>query len=687
MKRILPFVLLSAIACASSFGFSEKDIISPAAGKWCNKQALVINQAGAGEIYYSLSGSDPFESGFAYDGPALIEKNGNVEVRIGIVEGNGDRKVFSVSYNVSPADCSVHDETSRSFIDDVLMKSPLVAYRCGEKFCVPDGFLFSFDNGRKPLLKKGFSTESQNSLERFVPFVVSDGTNSWHSVIHIIPSEKKQVFESVELPYEIREWSNFEFKDKSYIYQIDDEMWCSDYSPRTLDRNVSHTLRFQPVEFSEGNKVSVSVIPEMPVAKKSTGTGGMVFFSLDEDSRYVFENGKKKIAIQTFEGEEAEGTFEPGVYLNGNLHGKLSLSYFIDRLAPVEPVITVSRKSSGSRSSIAFSIACSEKASVFYAVSEPEFFDDDYEKIDLEKISCPENFIQYEVGEHVVESFSEKAAIYKVYAYSLDDAGNKSDVVESVIVADEVNFYLSSAENPNRKADGSYMNPFGSFEQALKVINGSGKETKLHVDGDIVLSGGKYSIARNCRIYGNGSRFILEKNASISIKDSTVSFEKCIIEKTGSTLQDSVAFDVLDSTISFSECEMVGIFNREGKFMNSSRSNVILKNSGLTVQSKDASICVYASGGSLSVMGSRLTAIGDSSVNVDAYGIEGFFGDSSFTSIGTICIGIGLKKSSAEFKKTEFVAQSDEKLKSSVPVKAVSCTSITGLADITCKGY
>ena len=52
-------------------------------------------------------------------------------------------------------------------------------------------FSYSFDNGRKPFLDGPITLDSKNCLDRYVPFIVSDGINSWHSVIHVLPSVKK----------------------------------------------------------------------------------------------------------------------------------------------------------------------------------------------------------------------------------------------------------------------------------------------------------------------------------------------------------------------------------------------------------------------------------------------------------------------------------------------------------------
>ena len=68
---------------------------------------------------------------------------------------------------------------------------------------LPKEFSYSFDNGRKPFLDGPITLDSKNCLDRYVPFIVSDGINSWHSVIHVLPSVKKSNV-AVKVPFEIR---------------------------------------------------------------------------------------------------------------------------------------------------------------------------------------------------------------------------------------------------------------------------------------------------------------------------------------------------------------------------------------------------------------------------------------------------------------------------------------------------
>ena len=80
MKKLLSsFIFL--ILCLS-YGFSQIKVLSPEEGNWSNMQPLVIDNSDGAEYFYSLNGSDPKTSGFAYDGPVLIDVTGDIELRI-----------------------------------------------------------------------------------------------------------------------------------------------------------------------------------------------------------------------------------------------------------------------------------------------------------------------------------------------------------------------------------------------------------------------------------------------------------------------------------------------------------------------------------------------------------------------------------------------------------------------------
>ena len=66
---LLPFFSLSV--------FCER-VISPVAGKFANRQSLILSLREGEEAFYSYTNTNPLNSGFAYDGPVLIDMTGSV---------------------------------------------------------------------------------------------------------------------------------------------------------------------------------------------------------------------------------------------------------------------------------------------------------------------------------------------------------------------------------------------------------------------------------------------------------------------------------------------------------------------------------------------------------------------------------------------------------------------------------
>ena len=77
-------------------------IVSPRSGTWMNKQPLVLEVPESCEVFYSFSGSHPMESGFAYDGPVMLDAEGDVSVRIALVFPHGDAMIYTIDYSVQP---------------------------------------------------------------------------------------------------------------------------------------------------------------------------------------------------------------------------------------------------------------------------------------------------------------------------------------------------------------------------------------------------------------------------------------------------------------------------------------------------------------------------------------------------------------------------------------------------------
>lgn len=153
-------------------------IVSPKPGTWVNKQPLVLEVPESCEVFYSFSGSHPMESGFAYDGPVMLEAEGDVFLRVALVFPQGDAMIYTIDYSVQ----SQKGDADLSL--DVNFSQPLALYSMGQQIVIPEGY--SYRLGDSPLFLPGkqvLSLEGGTFPQRFVPCHVTDGVNSWRFVI------------------------------------------------------------------------------------------------------------------------------------------------------------------------------------------------------------------------------------------------------------------------------------------------------------------------------------------------------------------------------------------------------------------------------------------------------------------------------------------------------------------------
>lgn len=93
-------------------------ILSPVSGKWSNRQLLVIDVPAGSTAFYSINGESPEKSGFAYDGPVLIDLDGEVVVNVSIIDKNGNSELRKISYTVTDDKLPL-DSDSAEFIKQI----------------------------------------------------------------------------------------------------------------------------------------------------------------------------------------------------------------------------------------------------------------------------------------------------------------------------------------------------------------------------------------------------------------------------------------------------------------------------------------------------------------------------------------------------------------------------------------
>ena len=691
----LSFALI--FLCHEVAAFSSKDIISPSEGVWSNVQPLVLNGEDGEELYYSFSGTDPYESGFAYDGPVVIDETGSVTVAITAISKDGERSDFSVSYTVHPVTYQTNNPDTAVFIQNLSL-NPIRKYVPGTDFSIPADFSYSLSNEMKPYLSgKTLCLSAASSLDRYLPCTVSDGNISYHFVIHVTP-QYTDFASAADVPFVITDWDTFTFTGEKLIYQIDDSFWSADKTPVVLDRSVSHVIRWQSMAYEQGNPVPAFELLPKPALKKTSVQNNVIELSLDTSSKMFLlgnvqsasvassASGKisslpaKKLSIDVFEGDSVEGTFYAGVYQNGVYQGALSTECSLDRQSCVPPFIDSSFDGEYSRSAVTVSISSFPGEHIFYAVSEPVVSAEGFTRSSENLFSAVvnEKFKPYDSKPIHLVSVNEHASYYKISAYSVDDAGNRSATAEYGVVVDEYNFYLDCTKKSDAvsaaEEDGSFSRPYTSFTRALGAIN-SRQYTRLYVAGDVVLDEGIAVVKRNCSIIGDDSRFIFSPLSGLKVQNALLEFSGCILEKNCSAypagfLSDSDSFIlkhmllVNGGELRIVRSEVVSVFGEDGILVEAENAKVLLENSGLTVQSNSYACNFSSEDTLLSSQNSRVTAVAPTCLNFSLHGGTCVLNGTSTMVIGRIGRTLEITGAKAKLTNNNFGASLENETKS-----------------------
>ncbi|MBO5690500.1 MAG: hypothetical protein J6R96_01400, partial [Spirochaetaceae bacterium] len=153
-------------------------IVSPIEGTWANKQSLVLEVPEANEVFYSFSGSHPMESGFAYDGPVMIEAEGAVSLKIALVFSDGNAAIYTVDYTVESDETDFDNPFSLNF------RQPVVTYSTGESIGIPAGFSYRLGNSSNFLPgDKILALQGGTFPHRYLPCEIIDGKKAWRFVL------------------------------------------------------------------------------------------------------------------------------------------------------------------------------------------------------------------------------------------------------------------------------------------------------------------------------------------------------------------------------------------------------------------------------------------------------------------------------------------------------------------------
>lgn len=615
----LPFLFFSCIA------FAQIKVLSPIEGTFSNRQMLVIETDGVGDYYYSLNGSDPETFGFAYDGPVLIDLDGPVELKI--TKSGRTKEELSVKYTVLPD--NAYAASFATFISS-FFDSGILNYTSGSILSIPPELDYSFGLPPDSFLKgTDLSFAADSILSRYIPCTVYDSSSGrkWRFIVRTLP-QTAGVFSRRDVPFYITDWNTITFTNDNYIYKIDSEYWSLPKNSINLDRSVSHMIRWQSIEYEEGNPVEYFVLPPMPELNQTTDPDGSMHFSIQGDSAYSlgvitssdtdYHELFTQMGADTFYGDSVSGVLDLGFFAGAVYQGHVQIPYVINKRPPTSPVITSSSPSFYSRESVSVKIQGEEMSELYYAVSEPYTISSAFETYDADSplfaSVTPGKFYRAESNTVNLELKPEGsgAVYFKVSAYS-QNGGNSGIVSEYAVIIDQYNFYYNAFAEPSF-ADGTSLRPYTDFDECIKAIN-QGRYACLRIKGNVLVTSGVHTILSNCVFVNEGdASFEFENGACIQVKNSTLSLQDFTISSVNQPLVNTEGlvpfFKLDDSVLDIDGCQISASFEKDGLFAEAVRSSVNVNNSIASIVA--ASYASFVSG-----VKSKLN-IQNSSVNITA---------------------------------------------------------------------
>ena len=573
----------------SGFLFAQIKVLSPIEGTFSNRQMLVIDTDGSGEYYYSLNGSDPEAFGFAYDGPVLIDLDGMVELRI--AKSGRDKQEVTVKYTVLPD--NAFNSNFGTFISS-FFDTGILNYTSGSILSIPEELKYSFGLPPDSFLQgKDLSFSADSILTRYIPCTLYDEASGrkWRFIVRTLP-QTAGVFSRRDVPFVITDWDTITFTNSNYIYKIDSEYWSLPKNSLVLDRSVSHMIRWQSIDYAEGNPVEYFVLPPKPELTENTDPDGSVHFKLEGDAAYSlgllsdqntdYHELFTEIGADTFYGDSVAGVLDIGFFAGSVYQGHVQIPYRINKRPPSTPIITSTSNSFYSRESVEVTIKGESMSELYYAVSEPYTINSASETYSSDS-SLFDSVSQGEFIQAASDTVSLQlkpegsgAVYFKVSAYS-QNGSNRGIVAEYGVIIDQYNFYYNAFADSSY-SDGTSLRPYTDFEQCLQSIN-QGRYACIRIKGNVRVPAGVHTIVSNCVFVNEeDASFEFEEGACIQVDNSTLTLKDFTISSVENNLSNTDGlipyFKLNDSVLELQGCQISALFNKDGLFVESVRSSV-----------------------------------------------------------------------------------------------------------------
>ena len=697
MKRAIIFrikFLFCLLFVVSTFGFvyafayTKADVISPVAGVWANCQSLVLDLPSGAEAFYSLSEEDPAVSGFAYDGPTLLNVSGNVHLMLLVVYEGGLSEKIDVRYTVVP-------QKTPDYID--LSESDAFVRIDASRFVdIPQTVSYTFGNSSSLFSGKRLILQRKTIFERFVPLVLYDGQVPFRYVLLCggddgVLNETQAQTQSgaADSILEFYDWNYFSFKSSVPVeYRIDDQNLRESRSERMyIQRGKDHVIYWRQKQSADPftevlvpAKPSVVGIPEAPAVNTA------VRLSLS-DPRFSFGyaagGGKIRCAsvctIDTLDGDSFGFSRDIDIYYNGIKQGSMRPAFIIDKIPPSPPVISASDNRAYVRKSVLLNFSNTD--TVYYCLKEPFAAAEGFtvQRIkELNSASVPlssDDFVKLTSRDLVLESSDTHALFYTLHAYAQDVAGNRSETVVFQTVIDPLNYYVRGKANGSSLpvssakrsafADGSPDRPFGDFSALFEVLKTTSAPFVRCIAEGVCTDIPPLFIERDMEICGNGkTRLIFEKDAFVKVKNCTFTLKGCTLEqnhRSSNGLYQNKLLEAENAVILLSGDELICKGSGSTSCISMRNSSLEITDSGVTVEALSYACGIHAEFSVLAAKNIRTVVLSETAVGMSANHSSVLLNASSFTLAAHLARALEFSASGFTLMNNSFVSQNEMK--------------------------
>lgn len=642
------------------FAKSEILVNSPVSGTWSNPQMLVIQTESESEYFYSLNGENPELSGFAYDGPVLIDMSGEINLKIVKISRNSTERK-DVSYKVLP-DRGLSKNYS-SFIT-TFFDSGVINYSAGGIISIPSELKYflgneatyetsenSFIQGRNLIL------DSNCILKRDIPCVIFDSESGkkWRFYIRTYP-QTAGIYSRRDVPFKVSDWNKISFTSKNLLYKIDSGYWFYPEEDVVLDRSVNHMISWQSLSYEQGNPVEFFLLPPKPVISTVSDEDGTLTLNISGDDSYkmsIIENENdlhelfETVSIDVFYGDKESGVIELGIYSSSVYQGSMTVDYNIDKCPPKIPEIKSQAKNFINRENVELTIEGNSTSDLYVAVSDAFIIENPQmiftKDSEIFKNVNAENFTRQDKSlvNINLQEIPGKSVYYKVCAYT-KNGKNESQINEYSVIIDPYNYFYDSQKTESdseslQKTSGTFENPYTDFFECLKDISKI-RNARLYLKSDANFLNEQFTLSTNLEILSeNGNSIYFEENSSLVVKNSSLVVNGIKFIRENKNHENDLSIPVLkleNSVLSMENCIILANFSQNALFMDSFASYVFIKTCIASVKADFYSSFASGVNSRFTVENSDISVNGGTSVVFSLNGGEHSFSQNRFTILG-----------------------------------------------------